>query len=189
VAAESGRRTAAIALIIVSVLAGGLVLATDAGRAGWPQPDLQPGPPYHLFALVVGVGLLVLSGVAMASRHAPRPREYVLLLVLAVAATWLSTYREGGAQQCCETGWIFGYGYPFEHLFGGVAPLQRVSRETAEAYLMEYEGADEIEPLAATGNVLFWGYAALLAYLPVRFAVLRVRQWAQRGQPRQCGER
>lgn len=38
---------------------------------------------------------------------------------------------------------------------------------------MTYDEADDVEPVAMTGDLLFWGYAALLAYLPVRRAVLR----------------
>jgi hypothetical protein len=116
------RRVTAVVLIIATVLAWWLVLVMDPGMLGWPQPELRPEPPYRLFTLVVGGGLLAFAGITLRRRHALRLWELAALLSVAIVATWLSTYREAGAQPCCETTWIFGYGYPFEYLFGGVAP-------------------------------------------------------------------
>src|SRR4051812_4783468 len=94
-------RVAAIAVIAAGVLVGGAALLLDAGKLAWSEPDLRPDPPYGLFLVVVGAGMLVLGGVVLRSRRAPRIWEYGILLVVAIAATRLSTYGEGGAEQCC----------------------------------------------------------------------------------------
>jgi hypothetical protein len=177
--ARTTRRAAGV-LVLASLLLAVLVLISDPSAGGWPHPDLRAEPPYRMFVLVVGGGLLALTVVGVIRRHPPRLREYAALAVVAIVATWLSGYRQAGAQPCCETGWVFGFGYPFEYRFDGVSPAARIRPEEAEVLLRQTGGGGRIEPPALIADLLFWGYATLLAYLPIRTVVhhRRVRRAA-----------
>lgn len=95
------------------------------------------------------------------------------MVVIAIIATRLSTYGGGGAEQCCENGWTFGYGYPFKHRFTMWEtgfPSPRIGRKAAEAAARPAVG----DPIAHAADLVFWFYAASLACLPARTVALRV---------------
>jgi hypothetical protein len=165
-------KVVAIAVMVSGVLVGGTALLLRAGKDTWPDPDSRPDPPYGLFLVVVGTGILVLGWLVLRGRRAPRLWEYGLLILIAIIATRLSTYGAGGAQQCCETGWIFGYGYPFEYrytMWETELLIPRIGRKAAEVAARPALG----DPIAHAADLVFWFYATSLAYLPARMVALR----------------
>ncbi|MGH3735118.1 MAG: hypothetical protein ACRDT6_05790 [Micromonosporaceae bacterium] len=167
-------RLASIVLLVAVVLSGLMVVV--AGGYEVALPDREPEGPFRAFLAIWGLGVLLLIAVSVAPRFAPRLWEYATPVAVAVVATWGSLNLRAYAHQCCETSWVIGYGYPFGFRRGGVTPSHPMKEYEAEALLWTRGGPGGTDTVALVGDLLFWGAAAFLAYVPLRL----LARWAWR---------
>lgn len=174
------RRIAAVAMLLVGALLGFCAGTPAFGPYLSTMLEPEPARPYPLLWLVIGAALLGLTAVTVAGRP-PNLRVYAAILLVATVATLLTGFRLGVAQRCCETGWLFGYGYPYEFWFNGVSPDRLLDQDAAERAAT----GGRMEPVAFATDLLFWGSAAFLAWLPLRTPIARVARAAGAARRRQ----